>query len=90
MFVVWAYVDNPFVTASLSKLVEDFFAAMGTHSINGLGEMRKVLGMRVELSDGDGYTLNQQATIEELSDQHGLTEANGFIVQQARTALKLK
>nr|CCA25251.1 DEHA2C12243p2 putative [Albugo laibachii Nc14] len=33
--------------------------------------------MRVELSDGDGYKLDQQATIEEILKQHGLTEAKG-------------
>ena len=42
--------------------------------------MRNVLGTRIELSDGDGYTLNQQATLEELLEQHGLTVANGFTV----------
>lgn len=33
--------------------------------------------MRAELSDGDGQTLDQQATIEELLQKHGLAEANG-------------
>ena len=52
MIVVGVYVDDLLVTASLSKLVEDFYAAIGTLSFKDLGEASKFLGMRVELSDG--------------------------------------
>nr|CCA18027.1 PREDICTED: hypothetical protein [Albugo laibachii Nc14] len=76
MIIVGVYVDDLLVTASLADLVGDSFDAMRTLSIKDLGEVRKFLGMRVELSDKDGNTQAQQAAIEELLQQHGLADAN--------------
>ena len=54
-----------------------YVAAMDTLSIKDPGEASKFLGTRVELSDGDGYKLDQQATIAEILERHGRSEANG-------------
>nr|CCA17186.1 pol polyprotein putative [Albugo laibachii Nc14] len=63
------------VTASPADLIGDFFDAMGTLSIKDLGKVLKFLGMRVELSDEHGYTVDQQAAIMELLQQIGLADA---------------
>ncbi|KAE9028139.1 hypothetical protein PR003_g10964 [Phytophthora rubi] len=49
---------------------------MSSLSIKDLGDVRKFLGMRVELNS-DGYLLSQQISIEDLLQQHGLADANG-------------
>ena len=54
MVVVGVYVDDLLVTASPHTLVEAFFVTMGTLSVKDLSQVRKFLGMRVQLSDGDG------------------------------------
>lgn len=77
MVVVGVYVDDLLVTASPHTLVEAFFVTMGTLSVKDLSQVRKFLGMRVQLSDGDGYTLDQQVTIEELLEKYESDEANG-------------
>nr|CCA27717.1 conserved hypothetical protein [Albugo laibachii Nc14]CCA27745.1 conserved hypothetical protein [Albugo laibachii Nc14] len=58
MIIAGVYVDDLLVTVSLDDLVGDFFKGMETLSIKDLGKVRKFLGMRVELSDKDGYTLD--------------------------------
>uniref|UniRef100_A0AAV1U0S4 Uncharacterized protein n=1 Tax=Peronospora matthiolae TaxID=2874970 RepID=A0AAV1U0S4_9STRA len=58
-------------------MVELFFEAMACLSIKDLGEVRKLLGMRVSLEDEKTCTVDQQATIEEMLESHGLKEANG-------------
>ena len=35
------------------------------------------IGMRVNLGDRNAYALDQQASIEEMLQHHGLSEANG-------------
>lgn len=77
IIVVGVYVDGLLVTASLQTPVKDFYVTMGTLSIKDLGEVRNILGMRVELNEGDGYTLDQQATIVALLEKHELVKANG-------------
>nr|CCA25215.1 AlNc14C282G10126 [Albugo laibachii Nc14] len=61
--VVGIYVDDLLVTASNPEM--------------DLGEVRKFLGMRVNLDNAETYPLYQQAAIEEMVTQHGLMEANG-------------
>jgi len=70
-------VDDLLVTASKPDLVEDFFVAMKILSIKDLGKVSKFLGMRVHLDEADGYSLDQQAAIEELLEQFGMADANG-------------
>lgn len=77
MVIVVVYGDDLLVTASLADLVGVFFDAMGALSIKDLGKVRNFLGMRVEPSNKDGYTLDQQAATEELLQQHGLADVNG-------------
>ncbi|GMF30943.1 unnamed protein product [Phytophthora lilii] len=77
MTIVGVFVDDLLVTASTPGLVEDFFVAMNILSIKDLGKVSKLLGMRVHLDETDGYSLDQQAAIEELLEQFGLVGANG-------------
>lgn len=77
MTIVGVYVDDLLVTASKPDLVEDFFVTMNILSIKDLGKVNKFLGMRVHLDEADGYSLDQQAAIEELLEQFGLADANG-------------
>ena len=70
------YADDLLVRVSKIVLANDFFKAMGMLSIKYLGKVRKFLGMRVVLKDGS-YMLDQQATIEELLEQHRLVDVNG-------------
>uniref|UniRef100_A0AAV1UFG5 Reverse transcriptase n=1 Tax=Peronospora matthiolae TaxID=2874970 RepID=A0AAV1UFG5_9STRA len=50
---------------------------MACLSIKDLGEVRKFLGMRVSLEDEKTCTVDQQATIKEMLETHGLKEASG-------------
>ena len=77
MTIVGVYVDDLLVTESIPRMVELFFEAMACLSIKDLGEVRKFLGMRVSLEDEKTCTVDQQATIEEMLEIHGLKEANG-------------
>ena len=76
--IVGVYVYDLLVTASKRVLVNDFFKAIGVLYIKDIGEVSKFLGMRVVLKDGS-YMLDQQATIEELLEQHRLLDANGVL-----------
>ena len=69
MTIVGVYVDDLLVTATLQSPVEDFHKAMHSLSIKDLGQMRKFLGMRVDLSEDGEYNLDQQATMKELLDE---------------------
>lgn len=40
--------------------------------------------MHVKLSEGDGYTLYQQAPIEELLEKHELAKANGVQIPEGK------
>ena len=80
MTIVGVYVDDLLVTASSPRMIELFFEAMACLSIKDLGEVRKFLGMRVSLEDENTCTVDQQATIEEMLENHGLMEANGVRV----------
>ena len=75
MTVVGVYVDNLLVQL-MQLWYKIFFISMGSLSIKDLWEVQKFLGMRIELDKRNGYTFDQQATIEELLEQHGLTDAN--------------
>ncbi|GMF17717.1 unnamed protein product [Phytophthora fragariaefolia] len=93
MTIVGVYVNDRLVTASTPDLGEDFvvamnilstpdlgegfFVAMIILSIKDLGKVNKFLGMRVHRDEADGYSLYQQAAIEELLEQFGLADANG-------------
>ena len=76
--IVGVYVYDLLVTASKRVLVNDFFKSIGVLYIKDIGEVSKFLGMRVVLKDGS-YMLDQQATIEELLEQHRLLDANGVL-----------
>ena len=69
MTIVGVYVDYQLVTATLQSPVADFHKAMHSLSIKDLGQMRKFLGMRVDLSEDGEYNLDQQPTTNELIDQ---------------------
>ena len=71
------YVDDLLFTASSQKLVKLFFETINCLSKKDLGEARKFLGMRVNVGDLNTYTLDQQASIEEMLQYHGLSESNG-------------
>nr|CCA17625.1 hypothetical protein SS1G_13224 [Albugo laibachii Nc14] len=64
--VVGVYVDDLLVTASNPEMVEAFFNSKNVLSVKDLGELRKFLGMRVNLDNARIYTLDQQAAIEEM------------------------
>nr|CCA20790.1 LTR retrotransposon like protein putative [Albugo laibachii Nc14] len=76
--VVDVYADDLLVTASNPEMVEAFFKSMNVLSMKDLGEVRKFLGMRVNLDNAKPYTLDQRAAIEEMIAQDGLREANGL------------
>lgn len=80
MILVGVYVDDRLVTASKLSLVNAFFASMRVSSMKDLGEVRKFLGMRVDLGESKGCSLDQQMTIKALLEQHGLACANGVQV----------
>ena len=69
--------DDLLVTASSQKLVELLYEAMNCLSIKYLGKVRKFLGMRVNFGDLNAYSVDQQASIEEMLQHDGLSEANG-------------
>lgn len=44
--------------------------------------------MRIELDNNDGYTLDQQAAIDELLEQHGLPKADDLHMTRATMHLQ--
>ncbi|CAH0515365.1 unnamed protein product [Peronospora belbahrii] len=77
MTIVGVYVGDLLISASSAALVQELCLSMGIMFIKDLGKVRKFLGMRNDLDKDEGYTLDQQAVIEELLEEHGLAKANG-------------
>nr|CCA23732.1 PREDICTED: hypothetical protein [Albugo laibachii Nc14] len=75
MVIFVVYVDDLLVTATKALLVKEFLSTMGTLSVKDFGDVRKFLGMLIELDDTVGYTIDQQVAIEDLLVQRGIAEA---------------
>ena len=49
MTIIDVYVDELLETTSSAAMVHELFLSMGTLSIKDLGEVRKFIGMRIDL-----------------------------------------
>jgi hypothetical protein len=74
--VVGIYVDDILATGTKKKLVDKFFEDAKQMDIKYLGEVNKLLGIRVTKSDDGGIWLDQEATIEEMLIKFNLQDAN--------------
>ncbi|KAJ0391837.1 hypothetical protein P43SY_010649 [Pythium insidiosum] len=74
--LVGTYVDDLLVTGTSVERVDQFFVDMAVLELKDLGEVEKYLGMRIQWSKEKGYLIDQERTIEELLERHGLKDAN--------------
>ncbi|KAG3111702.1 hypothetical protein PI124_g9078 [Phytophthora idaei] len=71
-------------------MVDEFFTLMSVLSVKDPGEVRKLLGMRVELDKSEGYALDQPTAIEALLEQPGLASANGVRVPVGEESIEVE
>ena len=64
--------DDLLVTGSDQGSVDSFFDKLTSLSVKDLGCARKFLGMRVQYTDEDGYTFDQEVGIMDMLKEHGL------------------
>ena len=72
LVIVGVYVDGVLVTGSDQGSVDSFFDELTSLSVKDLGCARKFLGMRVQYTDEDGYTFDQEVGIMDMLKEHGL------------------
>jgi hypothetical protein len=73
IILVGVYVDDLLSTATQTSLVKEFFDEMKTLDVKDLGTVAKFLGIRLELQQDHGYSLDQEHMIRELVESNGMT-----------------
>ena len=73
LIIVGVYVDDLLTTATKISLVETFFEDLKELKVKDLGIVHKFLGMRVDYTIKDGYTLDHSAMITEMVERFGMT-----------------
>ncbi|KAJ0395767.1 hypothetical protein P43SY_005684 [Pythium insidiosum] len=74
--LVGAYVDDLLVTGTSNARVDAFFKTMSKLELKDLGVAENFLGMRIAYDKNGVCVIDQEKTIKELLERHGLEKAN--------------
>ena len=74
--MVGVYVDDLLATANKEGLLDQFGKDMVSLELKGLGTVENFLGMRISYEMEDGYTVDQEQTINEILQRNRLKKAN--------------
>lgn len=86
--LVGTYVDDLLVTGTSNQCVDAFFSQMKCLESKDLGLAEKFLGMRCHFDETHGYQFDQEATIRELLQKHGLDKTNAVRCPMCRENLE--
>ena len=74
------YVDDIIVTGTTTDVVDRYFDDMHVLELKNLGAVSKFLGMHFLHCDDGSVKIDQEQTIVEMLDKHGLSNLNGVRV----------